>query len=358
MHSGFLVAAVLVFRDASGGLHAVEGANAETCVLGSAICAERCAATQLRLHAAYVDAATTPLVGVYITTLAAGEGGGDVCAPRALVTPGLLCREFMSSLGAPAAGGSGCGAEGVRVLLCSADWLPARDAHSGELTGRPGASARGAHAVYRLSDLYPHAPRLSGTPRARVAEEAAAFSARAAAFAPDVCGLSPAAGSPLAAAVAGGGAAGAAAAIGSALESLYARALLLARRGDSSDDLYPLALAAGILLADGRALLAREHKALEWGCTLEAPLALAGALAEAAAAGAPPLAMLLVDQFGALHAPHAKTRAWMHERGHGDCVVYTHAADGALVRVTASALYPAAPHIRLTQAGEGVRRMT
>jgi hypothetical protein len=67
------------------------GVNSETCVLSSCICAERCALTQLRVHAHMhphdPTHAYTHIKTVYITTTA-----------NHIITPGMLCREFMQEV--------------------------------------------------------------------------------------------------------------------------------------------------------------------------------------------------------------------------------------------------------------------
>jgi hypothetical protein len=78
-------------------LRHVLGVNTETCVLPSAICAERTALVQLRLR----HPPCAGIRGVYITTTETGSG--------ALITPGLLCREMMQ------VGRSRCGGVPLRV---------------------------------------------------------------------------------------------------------------------------------------------------------------------------------------------------------------------------------------------------
>lgn len=133
-----------------------------------------------------------------------------------------------------------------------------------------------------------------------------------------------------------------------AVEALHARVTALAAaRGDASDQLFPVHLAAGVLFADGSTALGREDKALEWGCSLEAPLQLAPAIAGAAARGVSPLVLLVADHAGVAHAPSARARAWLAERGHGGCTVYAHGRDGSLHRTTVARLAPAVPRIQL-----------
>lgn len=45
--------------------------------------------------------------------------------------------------------------------------------------------------------------------------------------------------------------------------------------------------------------------------------------------------MLLVDQFGNLHAPFAQARAFLTEHGFGDTKVIVHGEDGGIVVLTA-----------------------
>lgn len=210
--------------------------------------------------------------------------------------------------------------------------------------------------MYRLSDLYPLPPLYNGLRRSDTPAWAQAFAAYAAPFAaPHVTGrgLPPSPGSPLAAAVEAASLAGPSAgpappdAVAAALTALYRQCVELAAAPDPADQLYPVNLAAGVLLADGRTLVAREDKGLEYGCTVEAPVQLTLGIRAAAAGGVAPLAMLQVDQWGVCHAPHARARAWLSERGYGGVVVYAHDRSGALVRTTAERLAPAGPAIVL-----------
>ena len=152
VHSNFLVSAVLSYAaegDAEDApLRHVCGVNTETCVLPSAICAERCALLQLRLRAPPLPRAVH---GVYITTTETGSGE--------LITPGLLCREMLCEFGT----------DSTRVFLFSADWQPM----SGGL-----ANGRGKHSIYTLGDLYPMAPIFHRVPRGAVLSFANAFAAR------------------------------------------------------------------------------------------------------------------------------------------------------------------------------------
>ena len=126
IHSDFLVAAVVSFLDNDGRECATTGVNGETCCLSDAICAERSALLQLRLH----PAGCARVLSVYITSTAA-EG---------LVFPGLLCRQFMAE-----AARSGTPGSDVRVVLVSPALIPA-----------VAPPPRGLCAVFSLlEDLFP-----------------------------------------------------------------------------------------------------------------------------------------------------------------------------------------------------------
>lgn len=300
IHSDFLVAALVVYEDESGGVGVVEGLNAETCVLTSAICAERAALLRLRVEPGGCRAVRS----VYITSTA--DDG-------ALVTPGLLCREFMCEYAASAG-------RDVRVVLCS-------------------AAAGGAAAVHALSALYPHPPLYHGVPRAHAVAAGEAFAARA--VRPSATSLAPL--------VAGGGVG----LTGEALAALHAAVTALAAGacGGASDRLYPIHLAAGALLSNGSHALARQDKCLEYGCTADAVTRLGYVLAQSSSPDPAPRALALVqcDQFGNCIAPSAPPRAWLSEHGHAALPVLVHdAASGELRCVTAGELAPAAPAIALS----------
>ncbi|RYG39990.1 hypothetical protein EON68_04790, partial [archaeon] len=148
--SDFLVAASITYWTDDGRVGSVQGVNSETCVVPSAICAERCALLQLRLRSGVRNIRT-----VYITTSA-----------NALVTPGVLCREFMCEYGPPE----------TRIVLFTQDWKPARDAAGTLLSGSK--PVRGQHVVYRLGDLYPYAPIYHRLPRAELVPFAMRTAAR------------------------------------------------------------------------------------------------------------------------------------------------------------------------------------
>ena len=316
IHSHFLVAATVVYVDREGAVRHTHGVNAETCVLSSCICAERSALVQLRLSPTgwrYVRA-------VYITA-----------SCEALITPGLLCREFMSEMSeaacavreahgaqGPGAGGGGartCAPDGdINIVLCN---------------------AAGAVARHALLELYPHPPPYHGVPNARL--EATGLAAAQRAAAPSASALEGLLGGALAAAAA----------------ALCLQATALAAQPHELDDLYPVHLAAGVLFEDGSHALARQLKALEYGCSADAVVRLSGGLARRR-----PAALLVQsDQFGNLLAPSAPARALLAEHserlGVASARVLLHSRAGELLAVPLSALAPSAPEIKTGQGAQG-----
>lgn len=368
IYSDFLVGAILAYYDEHNETRLIEGVNSETSVLTSAICAERCALLQLRLKPSF-----RIIKAVYISTFSARDeaaaraaaaapaasfaaSGTAAASTGTLITPGLLCREMLSAYGPP----------DTRVVLFTHDWVPARD-ESGLCGGHSSRlDARGLHRVYRLGDLYPLPPVYNGVRRGDLPAFAATLAARAQPFAPphiDARGFVPTAGSHLASEVAAASSAPGAevgaglAVVERALMALHGHIRAIAKAFDEADHLYPINLAAGVLFSDGTTVTAREDKGLEYGCTVEAPVKLCVALLAARKRGLRPLVMLVTDQYGTLHAPNARARSWLYERGFGATVVFAHDAAGALVRVTADRLSPAVPAIALGSESGGSGRV-
>ena len=322
IHSNFLVAATVVYADASGALQLAHGVNSESCVLSSCICAERTALVQLRLAPTgwrYVRA-------VYIT--ASSEG---------LITPGLLCREFLSEFSEAAcavreaheaAAGGGGGGSGGSSGGSSSSSLPHADPE-GDIAVVL-FSAAGAVARHSLRSLFPHPSPYHGVPNANLEGAGRALAQRAAGASAEALG-----------ALLGGGA-------GQAAADLCAAVAALARQAHEQDDLYPVHLAAGVLFADGERLLARQLKGLEYGCSADAVVRLSGALARAR-----PVALLVqADQHGNLLAPSAPARALLTEHAArlgiaaGTRVLLHDARSGALLALPPAALASDAPAIR------------
>ena len=323
IHSNFCVAAQVVYLDESGKYGSVFGVNSETCVMASCICAERCALTQLRL----LPERARCVLSVYITATS-----------EELITPGLLCREFMSEYtgevcrrretleGAPLPFENL--ADDIRIVLFSHG---ARGGAGGEA---------GRQAVYTLRELYPHPPIYHGVGKGFLNSVASAFLARMEAV--DESG--------------GGGLSrclGGRVPLKGASE-LYKSIVNLARTPHHSDATHPLHLAAGVLFSSGRCVLERQLPALEYGCTVDAVTRLSAAMGgrvggEEGDADQPVL-LFLVDQFGICHAPAAEPRSWLSEFGGVKTrtsltIVLHEAASGALLGVTPEQLAPLAPNI-------------
>ena len=159
-HSGFRVTAVIVYADDAGQRHHVIGHNAEVAqpALTGAICAER-------------DAMTTAL-GSHHSRLASLEKIYIISDAPAPITPGNLCREFLSEYGEP-----------TTPLLLVAASEPSHSSSSSIVSMRA-----------TLGELYPHPPILRRVPQGQVLQRAADLVAAAggspfgpgSAFQPDV----------------------------------------------------------------------------------------------------------------------------------------------------------------------------
>lgn len=338
-HSGFLVAALVSYYDSNFELRSVCGVNSETCVLSSSLCAERCAINQLRLT-------FSP------------EGGGHgyrhiksvyICTSHdMLITPGLLCREYMCEFGLPSS----------RIFLLTKDYIPAPDELGRAEHVSSVRDAAGQHTVLQLRDLYPYPCMYHTIPRGAVATWAARYASttvKVEAGALDARRLKCTAGTQLERDLVAAmdadrtDASAPLRVLESRIVALYQAATALAATPHASDSLYPIHYAAGVLLSDGTAAVARQDKALEFGSSLDATCKLASVVLERAAvtAGVVPLVLLHVDNYGVCHAPHANGRSWYVENGFEETVVYLHNADGALVRTRIAELAPAVPRIAL-----------
>lgn len=333
-HSNFLVAAVLVYVDDTGATRFTTGVNSEVCSITGCICAERTAALQLRLSPVRVSR----IEAVYITATASE-----------IITPGLLCREFLSEIGQP----------GTRVIMFTPDWQPSDGL---------GSAPQGQFVSSTLGDLYAYPCLYRGVQRAQLLTTAESFAAKAAkldfAAARTLFSQEPQAastGSALAqlsaatfAALPGLLSPGAAAATGidAAVVKLYKRVVDAASAAGpvpAQDTLYPIHYAAGVLFAQGGMAVARQDLCLEYGCSADAVHKLAHTiqLASSSAQGAPTV-LLMADQYGILHAPFAAARAWLAEYGYGSTLILLHDQDTGLIRkVAALDLSPAAPAISL-----------
>jgi hypothetical protein len=71
-------------------------------------------------------------------------------------------------------------------------------------------------------------------------------------------------------------------------------------------------------MSDGSIVSCHQTKALEYGSTIDPLTKLAFALEEHMKKGVTPIKILMVDQFGVLHAPFAQPRAYFAE-GESSC---------------------------------------
>jgi hypothetical protein len=119
---------------------------------------------------------------------------------------------------------------------------------------------------------------------------------------------------------------------------------------DGYGDLHPIQFGAAVVFEDGTIASTRQSSALEYGCTLDAVSQLASHMQESSS---PPLLVAQADQYGIAHAPFAPARAFLTERGYGNCHVLIHEApqnvdqskisDWVLRTIPASALAPNPP---------------
>mmetsp|Transcript_11628 Transcript_11628/g.40705 ORF Transcript_11628/g.40705 Transcript_11628/m.40705 type:complete len:383 (-) Transcript_11628:139-1287(-) len=270
IHSAFNVIAIITCEAPDGSLFTVTGANNETCNIGGSLCAERSALAKLRFHD------YDRLVSVHIVTSSPNP-----------VTPGMLCREYLSEL-AP---------QSLRVVVHAAD----------------------ACMVTTLGALLPLPPLYAGVRRRDVVGYARRFA--------QVGEKAEEEGAAL---------------LGDGGLSLF-RAVVETTTRDARDLLYPLRLAAGVLFDDGSTSTAAQNKMVEYGSTVDPVTKLAQAIEAKAAAGVRPTLVLMADQFGVLHAPWARARSYLYEEDFDDCEVVAHDRDGRLHRVTVATLVPEIP---------------
>lgn len=294
--SGFRVLALFAYEDLQGATDKyVIGANVECANIGAALCAERCCIGQLQLLPA------RRVRKVYIVSDA------DVC-----LTPGTLCREFLGS--SP---------------------LFSRD------TPFISRAPKCQPCVTTLAELYPFPSIYDRVPRNDVLDHARAFCSRA-------CSGGSSA-RPEHSSPANGKSADAANAdfvtdqmklLANDTERRVYSAALEATARDARDDLFPLRYAAGVLFSDGEIRTTWQHKTLEYGSSLD-PISKLIPFIEATTAT--PVFMLQVDQFGILHAPAARARAYFFEFEFNGLEIPVHDLDGKLRRVKVQDLVAESP---------------
>ncbi|KAL4167370.1 hypothetical protein KRP22_012856 [Phytophthora ramorum] len=124
-------------------------------------------------------------------------------------------------------------------------------------------------------------------------------------------------------------------------QRVYLEALTATQR-DARDDLFPLRYAAGTRFSDGQVKVAWQHKTLEFGSSLDAVSKLVP-FVEEKQQDVQPQFLLQVDQFGILHAPFARARAYFFEFGFVDVPVLVHDPAGQLHRVPIGTLVAESP---------------
>ena len=93
---------------------------------------------------------------------------------------------------------------------------------------------------------------------------------------------------------------------------------------------HPIRYGAAVLFSDSTVAIASQKVALEYGCTLDAVGQLASVIDRKAihieedSPACRPVLLVQCDQFGIAHAPFAPGRAFLTERGYGDCKVLVH----------------------------------
>ncbi|KAL7467188.1 hypothetical protein ACHAXS_007444 [Conticribra weissflogii] len=94
--------------------------------------------------------------------------------------------------------------------------------------------------------------------------------------------------------------------------------------------LHPIKYGAAVLFNDGTVATASQKTALEYGCTLDAVGQLAAEIIRKSMEldednpPCKPVLLVQCDQFGIAHAPFAQGRAFLSERGFGDCKILLH----------------------------------
>ena len=93
---------------------------------------------------------------------------------------------------------------------------------------------------------------------------------------------------------------------------------------------HPIRYGAAVLFSDNTVSIASQKVAIEYGCTLDAVGQLASIIDKKAlqldedTPGIRPILLVQCDQFGIAHPPFAQGRAFLTERGYGDCKILLH----------------------------------
>ncbi|KAE9349306.1 hypothetical protein PF008_g6959 [Phytophthora fragariae] len=282
--SNFRVLALFSYEDLDGQTadKFVVGANAECANIGGATCAERAAMAQLQLLP------VRRVRSIYIVS----------DSPQCL-TPGTLCREFL--LSSP---------------LMTADTPFVSRATS----CRP--------CVTTLKELYPFPSMYDQLSRSQVLPFARRFTSSDLRPQQEADVTTPFVQLQLGR-------------MTTDEQDVYLKALTTTDK-DARDDLFPLRYAAGTKFSDGDVRVTWQHKTLEFGSSLDAVSKLIP-FVEDKPQHVKPQFLLQVDQFGILHAPFARARAYFFEFGFLDTPVLVHDAEGELHRVPIGTLVAESP---------------
>ncbi|KAG3114655.1 hypothetical protein PI124_g3763 [Phytophthora idaei] len=282
--SGFRVLALFSYEDLNGRTDKfVIGANAECANIGGATCAERAAMAQLQLLP------VRRVRKIYIVS----------DSPQCL-TPGTLCREFLLS--------SPLVEENTPFVSRAAKCQP---------------------CITTLAELYPFPSLYDRVPRSQVLPFARKFCSQ---FTTELQqeseNVTPFVKLQLSR-------------MAPDEKEVYLKALAATEK-DARDDLFPLRYAAGTRFSDGEVRVTWQHKTLEYGSSLDAVSKLIP-FVEAKQNSVKPQFLMQVDQFGILHAPFARARAYFFEFGFFDVPALVHDAKGELHRVPIDILVADSP---------------
>lgn len=292
IQSNFRVYAFLIIRRSEDdALDIIEGANSEPTYIGGSICAERAAIMQLR-HLCRPN-----LLKVVVVT-----------DSDSAVSPGVLCREYMSSFASaltPIVMGNNDGSQIMEDTL--GGLYPWPNIYRG-VTSRSQLTAFGTKFAKEMV-CRPCGNVIDGTQAASDVEAEVAELIQAA---------------------------------------------LAVNKHELLESLHPIRYSAAVRLWDGSVLTAWQLKALEFGGDLDPVSQLVADLVRMrqtnssnATSSWGKCHLIMVDQFGIAHSPVARARALLTEHGLGDLQVVLHADDGTLLIRPARELVPSPKGSRL-----------
>jgi cytidine deaminase len=272
----------------------ITGTNGETCFIGGSICAERCALMKLRESHLKTKFETTESAsnewesfgGVQIKTIYVVADNPDP------ISPGLLCREFLLEVAS----------ENAVVVMCG-----------------DSSRSRENPLIVKLGELYPFWPLFVRIPANKIKGYAKDFSSRC----QKPQGL-----------------------FAESWIQLYEKALEETNK-DTKDHLHPVRLASAVLLSNGKIKVAHQHKALEYGSTLD-PVSKLSLVFDKCNSSIKPVSLVQIDQFGIMHAPFASARAFLVEHGFSDLTVMIHDREGKIHTPRLIDLVPFRPDLDTT----------